>query len=249
MKIITNIITPETVRSSLIHLKELIENEGKKVITGKNFALIDEKYMKGDSLYRRMRPAFFTNENNSFVYAKKMPGKAALVIAGSGDLIIDLIVNGYQRVVGIDINILQLFVTIVKLKSIEKLDFTEFRNFWDASCDCFRFETLKKVLADEDEVCTLTLEFWQKVFEFFEYDNQKVRYNAIFGESMFIDHDSMRTTVPEYAKKSKTYKRYRHIVQEQGEVELECAYYGCLTHGSISNSADTDNKTCYIYAP
>ena len=33
------------------------------------------------------------------------------------------------------------------------------------------------------------------------------------------------------------------------EIELECAYYSCLTHGSISNGADTDNKTCYIYAP
>ena len=224
MKIITDVTTLENVRKAINHLWKTIETSQVEVMTSSNTAIRSNTSLEDGNIYEdEMRPAFFINETNSYIYAKEFEGKTALCILGGGDTIIDLILNGYTKIIGIDINITQFFVAILKLNTVLKLSFSEFNKFWEAGPNCFSYQVIEKVLEEDEENNVGTLFFWKSIFEKYNWDSQSVRYYAIFGESTFVDNNIRRAIKPEYAKNSKIFSRAKKILSDgRITVELIC---------------------------
>ncbi len=217
MILYTNEITSETVRSSIVNL--CLQNASEVVgsVTASNPKSIKIKYLDSENHYVNQAPQLFTNENNSYI--SKLKGKTAMVITGGGDLIVDLIVNGYDKIVAVDVNRYQIFVSILKFQTIKELTYTEFSRFWDAQNEnCFDFSVINKVLSDSNPLIAATLEFWKGVFERYNYSSKNVRYYCIFGECNFINHHTKRSLVPEYAKNLKAFKNAKEMLNKPSTV-------------------------------
>lgn len=224
MTIITDVTNPENVRKAVKHLNDAVKANAADLAKDENRVVMKAHQLGDESPYQnKMVPAFFTNETNTYLSDPKFAGKTALCIAGGGDIIIELVANGYETIFGVDINLPQLFVTILKLKTFEKLTIADFNSFWEASPKCFSYDVIKKVLVGDDIISVGTLSFGESIFEKYDWNSQKVRYYAIFGESNFIDNDSRRSVKPDYAKTSKLYRKAQKKISSGITIELICS--------------------------
>lgn len=232
IKMYTDCITRETARKSAKELLKQNASERLVAIGASNPINFDNPYILDDTEnpYANKPPMLFTNETDSYI--ENLKGENALVIAGAGEQIIDLIRSGYSRIVAVDINEMQIFVAILKIYTIIKLDFAAFGRFWNAhSSNCFDFEVIKDVLSDDNELAKTTLAFWEDIFAKYNYNATDVRYNCITSEANFIKHGSMRSMVPEYAKNLKVYKKTQKIL-ENTSAEVEYIISDIFTYKS-----------------
>ena len=108
------------------------------------------------------RTYLFTNENNRDLYLCKI-GTKALVVTGSGDIIFDLLLKGYQQIDAVDISIYSEYITILKLSAIKALTFTQFDKFFDYNTSNSNFFAKTLYLKCREYLYSEYLEFWDEI--------------------------------------------------------------------------------------
>ena len=108
------------------------------------------------------RTYLFTNENNRDLYLEQI-GTKALVVTGSGDIIFDLLLKGYQEIDAVDISIYSKHITMLKLSAIKALTFTQFDKFFDYNEKNSNFFAKTLYLKCREYLYSEYLEFWDEI--------------------------------------------------------------------------------------
>ena len=108
------------------------------------------------------RTYLFTNENNRDLDLYK-DGTKALVVTGSGDIIFDLLLKGYQQIDAVDISIYSEYITLLKLSAIKALTFTQFDKFFDCNANNSDFFAKTLYLECREYLYSVYLEFWDEI--------------------------------------------------------------------------------------
>lgn len=108
------------------------------------------------------RTYLFTNENNRDLYLYK-DGTKALVVTGSGDIIFDLLLKGYEQIDAVDISIYSEYITMLKLSAIKALTFTQFDKFFDRNESNSNFFAKTLYWKCREYLYSEYLEFWDEI--------------------------------------------------------------------------------------
>lgn len=172
-------------------------------------------------VYENQAPTLFGNENNErLITLKSTLGNSekntVAGVAAAGDWVIDLLTCGMRKFLCVDINKFQAYIIVLKIRALQVLTFEEFDQFMidTSSSECMAFETVKRVLQQFDDIPSKAcLVFWKTIFEYSEYNVEKVRRNYIAYESLYLDHGSQRLLGGIYLKNSNEYEKAQKVVK------------------------------------
>lgn len=176
--------------------------------------LIENKYNYNTEYYYKFRQIYpFTTQNLKAQYKFfDLKDKDILTVQGSGDQVIELLLNGATNIDAFDINPLTEYYTDLKLAAFrarvskqEYLDFFRYNDypiFGQDNNRCFNYETFNKIKDFLNPECH---EFWIKLFA--TYEPQQIRRkNYLF--SMDEARESVFENILNYYEEDKFKKLY-----------------------------------------
>ncbi len=175
------------------------ESDAESLIKSKKRFKLAADRMRTDSgriyeeSYANAQIQLFGNENNVMwpQILQMVPERPKVVgVAASADWLIDCIACGVQEVLCIDVNVHQVYMSVLKILAHAVLTYEEFNRFLvdPHSDECMSFETIERIFSGYDELpYKAVFEYWRKLFEAEDFDSKRVRSRFIAYEKMFMD--------------------------------------------------------------
>ncbi len=138
----------------------------------------------------------FTNEALSLYYQDlKIKGSKVLTVTGSGDHLLQAVLNGAKEITAFDQNRFTYYYTLLKIAAIQGLDYLPFKLYFDAFSPLeFShriFDTFKDYLPND------AYQFWEAMYKAgFEKQNIYLigpGINANIGENTYLEEEHFRT--------------------------------------------------------